>query len=71
MSPSDDPLDDPGEGLPASPARRRFALVAGLVMILLILVTLIWFVAANTDLPDERGGILGREGPAGAASAVG
>lgn len=71
MAPSDDPLDDPGDGLPASPTRRRFALVAGLVMILLILVALVWFVAENTSQPEERGGILGwREAP-GAVPAAG
>lgn len=52
MSHHDDPLDDPGEGMPVSPGRRRLALVVGILMLLLILATLAWFIATNTETAD-------------------
>lgn len=71
MAPSDDPLDDPGEGMPASPARRRAAIAAGILMLLLILVTLVWFIAENADAPDDRGGgILGSRATPDAARPI-
>lgn len=65
MSPEDDPLDDPGEGMPASPTRRRLALAAGLLMLILILVSLLWFSLTNTETDEDPGRLLGGPGPRG------
>lgn len=66
MTPADDPLDDPGEGLPASPGRRRFAIAAGILMLILILVALAWFAVTNTETNEDPGRLLGTEDRRGA-----
>lgn len=69
MTPSDDPLDDPGEGMPASPARRRLAIAVGVAMLLLILGALVWFSVTNTETRDEQGPLLGSTSQPGYARA--
>ncbi len=60
MTPQDDSLDDPGEGLPASLARRRLALGVGLAILVLILAALVWFSVTNTETAEERDRLFGR-----------
>jgi hypothetical protein len=55
-----DPLGTPSSDPPppASPGRRRLAMVFAMLFIAVILVFLVWFIAANADR-DAGGGYFG------------
>ena len=67
MTPANDPPKDPVEGLLASPARRRLAIVAGILMLILILGALAWFAVTNTETSDGRDRLIGRSDARGEA----
>lgn len=49
-------IDNPDdEILPASPGRRRSAMVVGCLFALLLLAVLVWFVATHTETMDNPG----------------
>lgn len=62
-----DPLDEPGEGMPVNPGRRRLALAAGLLMLLLILGSLVWFAVTNTETSEGPPSLFSLAAPAPAA----
>lgn len=66
MASSHDPLDDPGEGMFISNARRRLAVGFGVLMLVVILLGLAWFAVTHTDTVEDPGSLLGGSVPTAA-----
>ena len=65
MAKDEFPIDDPDdEMIPANPARRRVAMITGVVFVLLIIVFIVWFTAENPEPTQERPGLFGWVAPA-------
>lgn len=60
MAKDEFPIDDPDDEIPpANPARRRVAMLTGCLFVVVVLVFLVWFIAENSDPPDEQPGMFG------------
>lgn len=54
------PIDDPDDEIPpASPARRRGAMITGCLFIVVVVVFLVWFTAENSDPPEDQPSLFG------------
>ena len=69
MAKDEFPIDRADDEIPpANPARRRVAMLTGCLFVVVVLVFLIWWIAANPEATQEQPSLFGVADPHGVIS---